>query len=247
MPITTAPALLIGIGARILLDKYNRSDGPFIKDFILMGAWQGVALHYATKASGTSGFGILFAFGIAIKLFIEFNLFSDVTRSITTIFGIGLGLLITDFLAQYFDKTPVSERRRRKPPQTKNHERPMPRPVNNQDRSIVTTTGDVTDLRTLATTSLRISDITSVDSASEKLGPTSSMAPLEREIHVLRTRAALADSERRRLKEERKWAISQGNLARASQMKWEVKRYSALMETFNREADLKALEGMVLP
>jgi hypothetical protein len=69
------------------------------------------------------------------------------------------------------------------------------------------------------------------------------MTPLERDIHVLRTRAALADSERRRLKEERKWAISQGNLARASQMKWEMKRYNSLMETFSREAERKELEG----
>ena len=256
MPIATAPALLIGIGARILLDKYNRSDGPFIKDFILMGAWQGVALHYATKASGTSSLGILIAFGIAIKLFIEFNLFSDVTRCITTIFGVAMGVLITDFLAQYFDKPPPTYQRRRKktittttPQKTadrKRDNRPLPRPLSIQESSTITS-GDITDLHTLATTSLHISDITSVDSASEKLGPTSSMTPLERDIHVLRTRAALADSERRRLKEERKWAISQGNLARASQMKWEVKRYRALMETFNREADLKALEGMVFP
>jgi len=254
MPIATAPALLIGIGARILLDKYNRSDGPFIKDFILMGAWQGVALHYATKASGTSSLGILIAFGIAIKLFIEFNLFSDVTRCITTIFGVAMGVLITDFLAQYFDKPPPTYERRRKKPATitnprkiidrKRDNRPIPpRPLSIQE----STNGDITDLHTLATTSFHISDITSVDSASEKLGPTLSMTPLEREIHVLRTRAALADSERRRLKEERKWAISQGNLARASQMKWEVKRYSALMETFSREADVKALEGMAIP
>ncbi|CAA7261701.1 unnamed protein product [Cyclocybe aegerita] len=66
------------------------------------------------------------------------------------------------------------------------------------------------------------------------------MSPPEREIHVLRTRAALADSERRRCKEERKWAVSQGNVARAQQMKWEVKRYTDLMNTFNQEADMKA-------
>lgn len=248
MPIATAPALLIGIGARILLDNYNRSDGPFIKDFILSGVWQGVALYYATKASGTSGLGILLAFGIAIKLFIEFNLYSDVTRCVTTIFGVALGVLITDFLSQYFDKPPFSPERRRKKatltPTPQRHEKKRDKPPINAHMNVapsVTTTTDITDLRTLATRSIHISDITSVDSSSDRLGPVSSMTALEREIHVLRTRAALADSERRRLKEERKWAISQGNLARASQMKWEVKRYNALMETFNREADLKAL------
>ena len=69
------------------------------------------------------------------------------------------------------------------------------------------------------------------------------MTPLEREVATLRARASLADSERRRYKEERKWAISQGNLARASQMKWEVKRYTALMQSCHREADAKLLEG----
>lgn len=253
MPIATAPALLIGIGARILLDKYNRSDGPFIKNFILMGVWQGVALHYATKASGTSGLGILVAFGIAVKLFIEYSLLPDVTRCVTTIFGVALGVFITDFLSQYFDKPPPPsfERGRRKTEKApthqkrdEKHEKPLlPQQQQSAHDETVITSGDVTDLQTLTTTSFHISDITSVDSSSDRLGPVSSMTPLERDIHVLRTRAALADSERRRLKEERKWAISQGNLARASQMKWEMKRYNSLMETFSREAERKELEG----
>ncbi len=60
---------------------------------------------------------------------------------------------------------------------------------------------------------------------------------------MLRARASLADSERRRFKEERKWAMSQGNVARASQLSWQVKRYTALMESFHREADTKVVEG----
>ena len=255
MPIATAPALLIGIGARIVLDQFSRSDGPSVKGFILIGAWQGVALHYATKMSGTSGFGIIVAFAIAAKLFIEFNLVSDITRCVSTILGVALGVLFTDFLSQYFDRPPQppSDRRRKK---THTNTTPV-KPEKKRERLVqfrpsvqggsVETPEDVTDFGTLATTSHHISDITSVDSQSDRLGPTSSMTPLEREIHVLRTRASLADSERRRLKEERKWAISAGNIARASQMKWEVKRYTALMQTFNREADLKALEGEYLP
>lgn len=253
MPIATAPALLIGIGARILLEKYNRSDGPYINDFVLMGVWQGVALHYATKASGTSGLGILIAFGIAVKLFIEYNLLSDLTRCVTTIFGVALGVFVTDFLSQYFDKPPPSSERKRKKTErttttthkrdSKRREEKSPHPQQRHaHEGTVFTSEDVTDLQTLATTSFYISDITSVDSSSDRV---SSMTPLERDIHVLRTRAALADSEVRRLKEERKWAISQGNLARASQMKWEMKRYNSLMETFSREADRKVAECIV--
>jgi len=104
MPITTAPALLIGLGARILLDYYSRSDGPFVKDFILAGAWQGVALHYATKTSKSSVVGIVVGLGIVIKLVIDINFGSDLTRGIMTILGVALGVLFTDFLSQYFDK-----------------------------------------------------------------------------------------------------------------------------------------------
>ncbi|KDR75211.1 hypothetical protein GALMADRAFT_535174 [Galerina marginata CBS 339.88] len=245
MPIATAPALLIGLGARILLDYFSRSDGPVVKDFLLAGVWQGVALHYATKTSNSSGFGIIVAFGIAAKLFIEFNLVSDVTRCVTTILGVALGVLFTDFLSQYFDKPQQSSDRRRKQTQAtkprKRHERVVQFRPSVQGGS-VETLADITDVGTLATTSHLFSDITSVDSGSDRVGPSSSLSALEREIHVLRTRASLADSERRRFKEERKWATSQGNVARASQMKWEVKRYTSLMQTFTREADLKALE-----
>jgi len=87
------------------------------------------------------------------------------------------------------------------------------------------------------------SDITSVDSNSELIKSKAAMTPLEREIVALRARASLADSERRRYKEERKWALSQGNVARAAQMKWQVKRYTTLMQSFHQEADAKFLEA----
>ncbi|PPQ89715.1 hypothetical protein CVT25_014116 [Psilocybe cyanescens] len=246
MPIATAPALLIGLGARILLDYFSRSDGPFVKDFILIGTWQGVALHYAAKTSKTSGFGIIVAFGIAAKLFIEFNFASDVTRCITTILGIALGVLFTDFLSQYFDKSPQASDRRRKKAQASKPSRKNEKVVQfrpSVQGGSVETLADITDIGTIATSSHLFSDITSVESHSDRNGPTSFASTLEREVHILRTRASLADSERRRFREERKWAISQGNIARASQMKWEVKRYAALMQTFNREADLKEVEA----
>ena len=75
------------------------------------------------------------------------------------------------------------------------------------------------------------------------IDPDGKLTPQEREVAVLRARASLADSERRRFKEERKWAMSQGNVARASQLAWQVKRYTALMESFHRAADAKVVEG----
>lgn len=83
----------------------------------------------------------------------------------------------------------------------------------------------------------------SLDSVPSSIDPDGKLTPKEREVAVLRARASLADSERRRFKEERKWAMSQGNVARASQLAWQVKRYTALMESFHREADAKVVEG----
>jgi hypothetical protein len=241
MPFSTAPALLIGLGARILLDNLTRSSEAeaTIRDFVLLGIWQGVGLHSASKSPGLA---ILVASCISAKLFIEFNLIHDTTRSITTLFGVVLGVLCTEFLSQYFDehKAQKPDRPRKKP-----HTSPANGPDARKERVVQfrdSVQGGSGDTRQHMYRH-NISDITSVDSNSEMIGPKSSMSPLEREIAALRTRASLADSERRRFKEERKWAISQGNVARASQMKWQVKRYTALMQSFHREADAKVLEG----
>ena len=160
-----------------------------------------------------------------------------------TVVGITLGVLFTDFLSQYFDKPPHSSDRKRK-----KQSAPTPiKPEIKRERLVQfrpsVQGGSVETLIDPGSNSFILSDITSIDSRSETLAP---LSPLEREVHVLRTRASLADSERRRCKEERKWAVSQGNIARASQMKWEVKRYTALMQTFNREAELKAMEGWLV-
>ncbi|CAL1707646.1 unnamed protein product [Somion occarium] len=83
----------------------------------------------------------------------------------------------------------------------------------------------------------------SIDSVSSSIDPKGLLSPREREVAILRARASLADSERRRFKEERKWALSMGNKARANQLAWQVKRYAALMESYHREADAKVVEA----
>lgn len=88
-----------------------------------------------------------------------------------------------------------------------------------------------------------VSDITSVDSNSDLIRAKENMTPLEREVAALRARASLADSERRRYREERKWAVSEGNVERAAELKQQVKRYTTLMQSFHREADLKVISG----
>ncbi|KAI0663515.1 hypothetical protein C8Q70DRAFT_906899 [Cubamyces menziesii] len=105
--------------------------------------------------------------------------------------------------------------------------------------------GRPTDIRPITPTLTYCSTAPSIslDSVPSSLDPEGKLSPQEREVAVLRARASLADSERRRFKEERKWALSQGNMARASQLAWQVKRYTALMESFHREADAKVVEA----
>lgn len=70
------------------------------------------------------------------------------------------------------------------------------------------------------------------------------MSQVDRQVAALRARASLADSERRRFKEEKKWAVAQGNMELAAELSWQYKRYSTLMKSFHREADTKLLQGM---
>lgn len=252
MTFSTASALLLGLGIRIALIKFSgtadSADEGAISDVILLGVIQGVALYYALMEYPDFAFPV--AFGIAARLAIEFMMLQDLSRCATTLLGVALGVLVTDVLSQliedgYFydfnrvsggdeESTHATKRKRLVkfqssteheviPPSSSSHRPPHPRPRKNDP-----------DQRWRAPPSL-----TSTDS----IDPNHTMSPLERKVAELRAKASLADSERRRFKEEKKWAESQGNLARVSQMSWQVKRYTALTQSFTREADAKLIEG----
>ncbi|TFK73926.1 hypothetical protein BDN72DRAFT_956245 [Pluteus cervinus] len=251
MPGYTAPALFTGLGARFLLDLFTRTeDTPTIRNVLLFGVWAGVGLQLAYKSPYLVPIGAAFA----AKFFFDFLSTQNVHNFAVSIIGLVLGFTCTDFLSQYIDgPRESSERRGRKRSHTTSnghaHIPPLSHPQQPRQRLVSfrrSVHGDTTqDTQDLLPLPLRqpVSDITSVDSTSELIGPNPSMTPLEREIATLRTRASLADTERRRFKEERKWALEQGNVARASQMKWQVKRYTALMQSFHREADAKLIEA----
>ncbi|PFH53815.1 hypothetical protein AMATHDRAFT_1042 [Amanita thiersii Skay4041] len=229
-----APALLIGLGARILLDTFTRTEEPTLHDFILIGAWQGVVLQYAYKSTE---YALLVALGILAKLFFDFSSSPDTARLTSCVLGFAVGFICTDFISQFFEEPENPSEKRRRKTHASN-------PSTDKRQRIVQFRQSVQgDSERALKLKHAISDITSVDSDSELIPAKEALTPLEREIAQLRARASLADSERRRYKEERKWAISQGNMPRASQMKWEVKRYTALMENFNRLADAKVLEA----
>lgn len=239
IPIQPAPALLVGLGARILLDFLNRNGETSAKDHILLGVWEGVALHYAVK---NSNLGLLTAVLIAGKLFIDFNIYPDLLKCATTVIGVALGFLGTDLITQFADSafsrpSSSSERRRRKTSYSTPNLPKRQRLV--QFRASVQGGSESERIPKYHP----VSDITSVDSNSDLIRAKENMTPLEREVAALRARASLADSERRRYREERRWAISEGNMDRAAQLKQQVKRYTSLMQSFHREADIKMLSG----
>ncbi|KIJ67967.1 hypothetical protein HYDPIDRAFT_107514 [Hydnomerulius pinastri MD-312] len=253
---STAAALLFGLGTRIALDKFvgNVSDDPTapasIGDVILLGVIQGVALYYTLMEF--RDFAFVVAFAIAARLAIEFSMLQDVSKCATTLLGVALGVLVTDVLSQliedgyFYDFTggggdaesdygessiPVKRSKRLvKFSSTTEYSVVRPskplRPPKQDPEKKWRTESSVPP----AITSFDIVDTQHI------------MDPLEREVAILRARASLADSERRRFKEEKKWAVSQGNMARASQMGWQVKRYTALTQSFTKEADTRLLE-----
>lgn len=246
MTFSTAPALLFGLGVRIALNKFSSTadasaDEGFISDVILLGVVQGVALYYALMEY--SDFAFVVAFGIAAKLVIEFMMLQDVSRCATTLLGVALGVLVTDVLSQliedgYFydfhgdsvrdtENTYIPKRKRLVKFQSTTEYQVIPpsRPPRSRKKE--------PEQRWRTPPSL---------TSTSSIDPNHTMSPLERELATLRAKASLADSERRRFKEEKKWAESQGNVARVSQMSWQVKRYTALTQSFTREADARLLE-----
>ncbi|KAK7472691.1 hypothetical protein VKT23_000802 [Stygiomarasmius scandens] len=231
MTIAVSPALLLGLSARLLMEYLSRSDEYGLRDFFMTGLWQGV-LWYTLK---TYDLSIPAALLIAAKLFVEYSFNPDVLKAAATLFGVILAAVGTDFLSNIFN--PPSEKRRKSHSSSNGHAHHS---RSRSSRHAERTTHSSSRRRPPRRTT---SDITSVDSNSDLIGPHGSMSPLEREVAALRARASLADSERRRFKEEKKWALAQGNKELASQMSWQVKRYSALMKSFHREADTKLLEA----
>ena len=245
--LTTAFSLLLGLGARIVYNKFFSFRVRGIEDHVLSGLWQGVALYYVLMEFPSLTLPV--GFGIGARLLVNLFITHDAGGCACTLLGVAVGVLATDILSQlledgdpedaYYEGSEVSDfpRRRRlvqlpgsyyNNDRVRDHNRRRRAFLENGDPSVATAVTNTTS---------------TWDSLSDWIDPNHTMTPLEREVAALRKKASMADSERRRFKEEKQWAQVQGNKARAAQMGWQVKRYSALMQSFHREADLRLLEG----
>jgi hypothetical protein len=244
--LTTAFSLLLGLGARILYNKLFSLRVRGIEDHVLGGLWQGVALYYVLMEFPFLTLPV--GFGIGARLLVNFVITYDAAGCACTLLGVAVGVLFTDILSQlledgdpedaYYEGSVVSDyprRRRLLQFRGSSSDDPKVRDHNRRRRAFFEADPSVTTAVTNTTHTW--------DSLSDWIDPNHAMTPLEREVAALRKKASMADSERRRFKEEKQWAQVQGNKARAAQMGWQVKRYSALMQSFHREADLRLLEG----
>jgi hypothetical protein len=258
MPFAIAPPLIVGLGVRIILEKLVLRSPPSLLNSILTGAWQGI-LFYHALVQYPPELPVVVGAGVGLKLFLDlFVWHEDTSRCVSSVLGIALGILGLDLVSRSFDEAALP------PPEGSVPRRrsSSPRARRGEGRESVVRFRHKEDVDRYGSSSRRLrhkdslenSIITapsldvSLPSISEVTDSTRARSaaaanPLQKEIADLRTRASLADTERRRFREEKKWAESQGNKARAEQMKWNIKRYTALMESFNREADLKVIEG----
>ena len=243
--LTTAFSLLLGLGARILYNKFSSFRVPGIEDHVLSGLWQGVALYYVLMEFPFLTLPV--GFGIGARLLVNFVITYDAAGCACTLLGVAVGVLFTDILSQlledgdpedaYYEGSVVSDYpRRRRLVQLRAPSNERMHDHNRRRRAFF-------DVDPSVTTAMTNNTAGTWDSLSDWIDPNHTMTPLEREVAALRKKASMADSERRRFKEEKQWAQVQGNKARAAQMGWQVKRYSALMQSFHREADLRLLEG----
>ncbi|KAI9463586.1 hypothetical protein BJY52DRAFT_922170 [Lactarius psammicola] len=242
---TTAVSLLLGLGARIVYNKFFTFRVTGIEDHVLSGLWQGVALYHVLMEFQHITLPV--GFGIGARLLVNFVVTHDAAGCACTLLGVAVGVLFTDILSQvledgdqedaYYEGSVVSDhpRRRRLVQLRASYDDDRIRDHNRRRRAFLEADPSVTTAITNTTNTW--------DSLSDWIDPNHTMTPLEREVAALRKKASMADSERRRFKEEKQWAQVQGNKARAAQMGWQVKRYSALMQSFHREADLRLLEA----
>jgi hypothetical protein len=245
--VSTAPALFLGLGGRILINTLARTQEPTaessLPDFVLLGAGQGVGLYYALMEFPS--FAFVAAFAIGAKLLVEFTLVPDVVKCAVTLLGVAMGVMFTDVLSQFLEDGSYSKFGGTKKSGHDSSRRPRAMSFSrNKGNEPNPSRRDRERERDRDRIRSSHADITapSLDSTSDWIDRTA-RTPLDREVAILRARASLADTEKRRYKEERIWALAAGNQARAEQMSWQVKRYRALTHGFNKEADAKLLEG----
>ncbi|KAH9960425.1 hypothetical protein BC827DRAFT_1155767 [Russula dissimulans] len=197
------------------LERYRRErsrmEDPMANYHVYSTTNSSLSVPLASKFMSSAAFGRVpfspFQLASASALLVDFVITYDATGCACTLLGVAVGVLFTDILSQLLEDGDPEDAY--------------------YEGSLVS---DYPRRRRLV--QLRGSSYDDDHSLSDWVDLNHTMTALEREVAALRKKASMADSERRRFKEEKQWAL----------MGWQVKWYSALMQSFHREADLRILE-----
>ena len=229
-----AVPVIFVLGVRLVMITILPSENRNA-DSLLKGLIQGVLMYHALLSTYQTISMALFL-GIGGRLVGDFTTRRDSWKVASTLLGIAFGVVMADIVSYLYDDTDwttievsedtweassVDERRQRKAPR-------LGRRVSEPRR--------IEELPTV------YEELSSIDSRS-RIEDAEPQSDVEREVARLRAKALSAAGQRRRFREERKWAWSQGNFARVFQLRWQVKKYQALADSFTREADQRLIEG----
>lgn len=227
----TLPVVFV-LGLRLVMTTILQSENRNA-DSLLKGLIQGILLYHALLSENQPIIIALFL-GIGGRLVGDFSTRRDGWKVASTLLGIAFGIVMADVVSHLYEDIQwttievvddvdvtcsVEERSRRS--------------VNRRRVSEPRRIEELPDVH---------EELSSIESRS-RVEDAEVRTEIEREVARLRAKALHAAGQRRRFREERKWAWSQGNFARAFQLRWQVKKYQALADSFTREADQKLIEG----
>ncbi|KAG9002545.1 hypothetical protein FRB93_011419 [Tulasnella sp. JGI-2019a] len=228
------PVSLIAVAIRLGIHRLLRWRILHSGEVLALGLFEGAILFHALDESPAVGAGCFLGFGS--RVVIEHMKAPDPINVACSLLGLALGLLLSNVISSLWeDNTRTQEKERSSPRRSRSHRR---------HRSSNTRMLMIEGAPTPDSLSKQLSRRTNFHIPDEPMqspweGLQSPLGPglgLEEEVMELRRRASSAAGQTRKLQEEKKWALSQGNPARAFQLGWDIKRFQALSDLLNREA-----------
>ncbi|EJD52568.1 hypothetical protein AURDEDRAFT_181142 [Auricularia subglabra TFB-10046 SS5] len=231
-------AILIGLGARILVQKAQTFYAPqteaaalAVGERVLSGLWQGALVHYVLGAAPQLASGIFVGIGARVVLAVGQLLAglepAGANGLAAMLIGIALGVLAADLLEAFIPRPSARSLPRGRPPKFK-----VKRRLSSPARPETISSGD----SRLQPAAGRIAP--HADGEAEPVP----VSQLELEIADLQAQAAAEGAQRRRFEEERKWTLDSKNFARASQLAWLIQRCETLERSYGAEARKKMRE-----
>jgi len=227
-------ALVIGLGARLLLHKLNGSQpvdtNSFLIERLAAGLWQGAAVHLALIYSPRLALGI--TIGVAVRvgvalLQVYIGRSDNPVALAASLLGLAFGVLaadVADALVERISTWGAPTKKRR----TLSRRRSVGVPPREQVQLTSPTPSSPHPVSANGHASHSRQDVSSPEPGSGATTPAngvlqvSNIAALENELAELQAKAAEAAAQKARFSEERAWALDARNFSWASQLAWQI-------------------------